>query len=93
MSHMVSQKRPSASLGGHEQRPSLGSFAEAVAKKVTDGNPLKAKLGIFIQEQGAISVGSLWKRATDHESLRTTVAEVDSRTKNEVRYCIVCLIK
>ena len=33
-----------------------------VANKITDGNPLKAKLGIFVDEQ----------EVTDHESLRTT---------------------
>jgi len=29
-----------------------------VANKITDGNPLKTKLGIFIDEQGATSVES-----------------------------------
>ena len=43
-----------------------------VANKIIDGNPFKAKLGIFIEEQGATSVESLWKGATDHEGLRTT---------------------
>ena len=43
-----------------------------VANEITDGNPLKAKLGIFIEDQGATSVENLWKGATDHESLRTT---------------------
>ena len=44
-----------------------------VANKITDGNPLKAKLGIFIKKQGATSVEGLWKGATDHKSLRITV--------------------
>ena len=43
-----------------------------VANKITDGNLLKAKLGIFIKEQGATSVEILW---TDHKSLRTTAPE------------------
>ena len=43
-----------------------------MANKIIDENPLKAKLGIFIEEQGATSVVSLRKGATDHESLRTT---------------------
>ena len=34
-----------------------------VANKITDGNPLKEKPGIFIEEQGATSVESLWKGA------------------------------
>ena len=47
--------------GSHKQRSLLGSFAEAmamankitaVANKITDGYLLKAKLGIFIEEQG-----------------------------------------
>ena len=41
----------------------------SVASKITDGNPLKAKLDIFIEEQKATSVESLWKKTTDHESL------------------------
>ena len=44
-----------------------------VANKIIDGNPLKAKLGILIKEQGTISVESLWKGAKDHESLITWV--------------------
>ena len=32
-----------------------------VANKITDGNPLKAKLGIFIEKHGTTSVESLWK--------------------------------
>ena len=48
--------------------------------KITDGNQLKAKLGIFIEEQGATSVESLRKGATDHESLRTTAIEEFSPT-------------
>ena len=43
-----------------------------MANKVTDGNPLKAKLGTFIEEQGAICVESLWKGTRDHESLKNT---------------------
>ena len=43
-----------------------------MANKITDGNPLKATLGIFIVEQRTISVDSLWKGAMDHESLRIT---------------------
>ena len=38
------------------------------ANKITDGNLLKAKLVIFIEEQWPTSVESLWKRAIDHES-------------------------
>ena len=43
-----------------------------MANKITDGNPLKSKLGIFVKEQGTTSVESLWKGATDHKSLRGT---------------------
>ena len=43
-----------------------------VANKLNDGNRLKIKLGIFIEEQEAICVESRWKGATDHKSLRTT---------------------
>ena len=50
-----------------------------VANKITDGNPLKAKLSIFIEEQGATNVEGLWKGATSHESLRTTVLAVHKR--------------
>ena len=46
-----------------------------MANKISDENPLKAKLGIFVEEQGVTSVGSLWKEATDHESLRTTAID------------------
>ena len=42
------------------------------ANKITDGNPSKAKLGVFVEEKEAISVKSVCKGATDHESLRTT---------------------
>ena len=49
-----------------------------VANKTTNENQLKAKLGIFIEEQGATSVESLWKGATDHESLRTTAVDIIS---------------
>ena len=42
-----------------------------VANKIADGNPLKAKLGICIEEQMATCVESLCKGATDHEWLRT----------------------
>ena len=44
-----------------------------VANKITDKNPLKAKLSIFIEEPVATSVESLWNGAIDHESLKTTV--------------------
>ena len=40
--------------------------------KITNENPLKAKLDSFIEEQGATRVESLWKGATDHKSLRST---------------------
>ena len=43
-----------------------------VVNTITDGNPLKIKLDIFTEEQGPTSVESLWKGATDHDSLRTT---------------------
>jgi len=43
-----------------------------VANKITDGNPLKTKPGIFIDEQGGTSVECLLKGATAHENLRTT---------------------
>ena len=46
-----------------------------MGNKITDGNPLKAKLSIFIEEQGATSVENLWNEGTDHESLRATVVE------------------
>ena len=46
-----------------------------LANKITDGNPLKTKLDIFIEVQGATSVESLWKGATDHESLRATALD------------------
>ena len=45
------------------------------ANKITDGNPSKAKLGIFIEEKEAISVKSVCKGATDHENLRTTAID------------------
>ena len=44
-----------------------------VANKITNGSPLKAKLGTFVEEQIATSVESLWKGARNHENLRTTV--------------------
>ena len=47
-----------------------------MAKKTTNENQLRAKLGIFIEEQGATSVESLWKGATDHESFRTTALDI-----------------
>ena len=37
------------------------------------GHKHRSKLGIFIDEQGATSVENLFKGATDHESLRTTL--------------------
>ena len=43
-----------------------------VANKITEGNQLKVKPGIFIEEQGATSVESFWKETTYHESLRIT---------------------
>ena len=43
-----------------------------VTNKITDGNPLKAKLDIFIEEQWVTSVESLWEGTTDNESLITT---------------------
>ena len=43
-----------------------------LANKTTVGNPLKAKLGIFTEEQRATSVESLLKGAMNHKSLRTT---------------------
>ena len=43
-----------------------------MANKITDGNPLKAKLGIFVEEKGNTSVESLWKGTMDQEGLRTT---------------------
>ena len=43
-----------------------------MVNKTTDENLLKAKLGIFVKDQGITSVESLWKGATDHESLRAT---------------------
>jgi len=43
-----------------------------VVNKITDGNPLKTKLSIFIDEQGATSLESLLKGATVHESFKTT---------------------
>ena len=46
-----------------------------MANKTTDGNPLKAKLGIFIEEQGATRVESLCKGTMDYESLRITGLE------------------
>ena len=46
-----------------------------MANKITDGNLLKAKLGIFIEDQGATSVEIVWKESTDHESLRTTAID------------------
>ena len=50
----------------------LASLSLNVANKITDGNPLKAKLDVFVEKQGATSVESVWKRATDHEVSRTT---------------------
>ena len=52
-----------------------------MANKITDGKPSKAKLGIFIEEQGATSVESLWKAATIYKSLKTT--DVSSVFNNE----------
>ena len=46
-----------------------------MVNKITDRNPLKSKLGIFIEEQGVTGFESLWKEATDHKSLRTTGLE------------------
>ena len=42
-----------------------------MVNRINNENPLKAKLGIFIEEQGATSVESLWKRATGYKMLRT----------------------
>jgi len=63
----VSQPEPSAPIGdhgavpgAHEQRPLLNSSAVILQ------NP--------IDEQGATSVGSLWKGATNHERLRNTAS-------------------
>jgi len=39
-----------------------------MANKITDGNPLKTKIGIFIDERGTTSVESLLKWANAHES-------------------------
>ena len=50
--------------------------------KITDGNTLKTKVGIFIDEQEATNVESLWKGATNHESLRTTDLE-----PLQIEYC------
>jgi len=57
-------------LGGHEQRPLLNSSTVILQ------NP--------IDEQGATSVDSLWKGATNHERLRTTVLV----SCDKVQYCI-----
>ena len=51
-----------------------------IVNKTTNENQLKAKLGIFIEEQGGTSVESLWKGATDYESLRTTALDIISWT-------------
>ena len=40
---------------------SLGFLLLNVANIITDGNPFKTKLDIFIEEHGATSVESLWK--------------------------------
>ena len=47
-----------------------------MAKKTTNENQLKAKLGIFIEEQITTSVESLWKGTVDHESFRTTALDI-----------------
>jgi len=52
-----------AVLWGHKQT-SLLNICRDTAKP-------KKKLGIFIDEQGATSVESLWKGAINHERLRT----------------------
>ena len=59
-----------------------------VANKITDGNPLKSKLGIFIEVQGTKSVKSLWKGTTDHESLRTTDLGFNCRRENIIISCL-----
>ena len=53
---------PSPPLGAHVQRPSRSHEQKQ-----------RPKLGIFNDKQGATSAESLLKRATVHESLRTTV--------------------
>jgi len=50
----------------------VGFLSLNVSNKITDGNPLQTKLGIFIDEQEATSVGESVEWATAHESLRTT---------------------
>ena len=49
-------------------------YFHLLVNKINDGNPVKAKLGIFIESRGT-SVENLWKGATDHESLKTTALE------------------
>ena len=46
-----------------------------MANKITDGNLLKIKLSIFIEEHGATSDESLWKGVTNHEIWRTTALD------------------
>jgi len=44
---------------------------------------LKTKLGIFIDEQQATTVESLWKRGTHHERLRTTALNLKPKILNQ----------
>ena len=43
-----------------------------MANKITDGNPLKPKPGVFIEEQRPQVLRFFGRGPTDHESLRTT---------------------
>jgi len=59
-----------------------GPRAEAFVKWLSrDIAKPKTKIGICIDEQGATSVESLWKEATNHESLRTTVLGNGKRSR------------
>ena len=49
---------------------SLAFLLLKVANKITES--LKAKLGIFVEEQGPQVLRVFGRRPTDHESLKTT---------------------
>jgi len=52
-------------------------------------NPPPKKIGAFIDDQRATSVESLWKAATNHESLRTSGLGILPFLK-KIMHLIVC---
>ena len=51
---------------------SLAFLLLKVVNKITDRRSLKAKLGIFVEEQRPQVLRVFGRRPTDHESLKTT---------------------